>query len=183
MFVALVWVFLRKKIRSKSAEYLTYDVEEAAGGNATFERRKPRPVAVEKSQELEEKPPRFLSRLSRMVNPEWIQSLDLKLPAFMKSFNLKKEDPETDKDLVTGYKAKRPPLLDLSKKSNHSLDTVSSDTRLVVSKSHTKTQPGELTVVVGDLAVMNFHKGSQVHISLLNREGYGLVPIECLRKY
>lgn len=183
VLVALGWVFLRKKIRSKSTEYLTYDAEEAYGGKPTFERRKNPPASTEKT---EKNPPRFLSRLSRMVNPEWILSLDLKLPVFMKSFNLKKEEPveKQEEDLsVPGYKSKRPPSLDLSKGSVSSVENVSSDSKLVVIKAYTKTQPGEISIVVGDLAVMNFHKGNEAHISLINREGYGFVPMNCLRKY
>lgn len=183
VLVALGWVFLRKKIRSKSTEYLTYDAEEAYGGKPTFERRKNLPTATETT---EKNPPRFLSRLSRMVNPEWILSLDLKLPLFMKSFNLKKEEPEEKQEenlSVPGYKSKRPPSLDLSKGSVSSVENVSSDSKLVVIKAYTKSQAGEISIVVGDLAVMNFHKGNEAHISLLNREGYGFVPMNCLRKY
>lgn len=183
VLVALGWVFLRKKIRSKSTEYLTYDAEEAYGGKPTFERRKNLPTSTETT---EKNPPRFLSRLSRMVNPEWILSLDLKLPVFMKSFNLKKEEPEEKQEenlSVPGYKSKRPPSLDLSKGSVSSVENVSSDSKLVVIKAYTKSQAGEISIVVGDLAVMNFHKGNEAHISLLNREGYGFVPMNCLRKY
>ncbi|PVH16152.1 uncharacterized protein CXQ87_004017 [Candidozyma duobushaemuli] len=183
VLVALGWVFLRKKIRSKSTEYLTYDAEEAYGGKPTFERRKNLPTSTETT---EKNPPRFLSRLSRMVNPEWISSLDLKSPVFMKSFNLKKEEPEEKQEensSVPGYKSKRPPSLDLSKGSVSSVENVSSDSKLVVIKAYTKSQAGEISIVVGDLAVMNFHKGNEAHISLLNREGYGFVPMNCLRKY
>lgn len=184
ILVALGWVFLRKKIQSKSTEYLTYDAEQAVGGKGGFERKK---QLLPSPESPEEKPPRFLSRLSRMVNPEWILSLDLKLPAFMKSFNLKKEEPEPESDPepkesapVPSYKSKRPPSLDLS---NNSLETVSAQTALVVIKGYTMESAGELTVVVGDLAVLNFQKGTQAHVSLVNRDGYGYVPLNCLRRY
>lgn len=185
VLVALAWVFFRKKIRSRSTEYLTYDIEKSRAGGIAFERTD-RPIKPSSGEATEEeRPPKFLNRLSRMIQPEWVQTWNVKLPAILKSFNLKKESPPDpkssfDQEVRPSYKAKKPPSLDLSKRS---LNTVSSVTTLLVIKSYTGQMPGELSVVVGDLAVSNFTKGDQVHVSLTNREGYGFVPLSCLRRY
>ncbi|QRG39617.1 hypothetical protein FDK38_004064 [Candidozyma auris] len=188
VLIALAWVFLKRKIQSKSTEYLTYDPEEAVGGKVAFERRKePPPFSQTSKESISKNSPRLKSRLSRMVNSEWIQSLDLKSPAFFKAFNLKKDEANDQAESTTSspqasssYKSKRPPSLKLAVSD---AETLTPDTSVVVTKEFTKSAPSDISVVVGDMAVINFQKDSFAHVTLVNREGYGFVPISCLRRY
>ncbi|KAL6663331.1 hypothetical protein ACI3LZ_005312 [Candidozyma auris] len=173
VLMALAWVFLKRKIQSKSTEYLTYDPEEAVGGKVAFERRK--------------EPPPFSQTSKESISKNSPKLKNLKSPAFFKAFNLKKDEANDQAESTTSspqasssYKSKRPPSLKLAVSD---AETLTPDTSVVVTKEFTKSAPGDISVVVGDMAVINFQKDSFAHVTLVNREGYGFVPISCLRRY
>lgn len=185
--VAIGWVFIRKRIRKPSSEFLTFGLNKNLEEEITKTRlpqyeHKWAESDAETQVDVPKKPdmkPSLLNRLSRIMNVPETPVLEFKSPMFLRRFHLLKRDalPAASKVSLPPVPTKLPPKSEVPSRLEPSPGNL-----YTVAKAYARRLDDELTVCSGEqVEVLRYHNDGWAKVRLVDGLGEGVVPMMCLR--